>query len=284
MNTNNSRKTITIKTVQGVGDVFWVYQKLSPLFDVINLVICVVNLDCPVQKRVLPFLKLLPKVDKFKLKLVTREYYDNLAKQKKTMDIVLSEHASNIFPIEYAVNAWLEDGVRISEIDKYPLEETVAIKEKYINLPFKNYIILYISGNKISREWQPEKYSELINNTFKKYNVSYPIILIGAEYDEPHLKIAGNKLKQYGYEISFFIEKPFESVIYIIKNSKYFIGYQSGLSIIADNYDIPQTMLYFNFLGNVMYSWAKEKNIATKIYNAYKFEDNIECINNFNNI
>lgn len=76
-------KTITIKTVQGVGDVFWVYQKLSPYFDKINFIICVINLDCPVQKRVLPFLKLLPKVDNFKLELVTSEYYDSLAKQKK---------------------------------------------------------------------------------------------------------------------------------------------------------------------------------------------------------
>jgi len=278
------KKTITIRTVQGVGDVFWVYQKLSPLFDVINFVICVVNLDCPVQKRVLPFLKLLPKVDKFKLKLVSSKYYDYLAKQKKTIDIVLSEHESNIFPIDYAINAWLEDGVRINKIDNYPVEEKVALKDKYIKLPFKEYIILYISGNKISQEWQPEQYSDLIKNTFKKYNVEYPIILIGAKYDEDHLIRAGVKLQEYGYKINFFIEKPFENVIYIIKNSKYFIGYQSGLSIIADNYDIPQTMLYFNFLGNVMYSWVKEKNIKNNIYNAYKFEDNIECINNFDNL
>ena len=39
-------------------------------------------------------------------------------------------------------------------------------------------------------------------------------------------------------------------------------------------------MLYFNFLGDVMYSWPKQKNIDNKIYSAYKFEDNIKYIDN----
>jgi hypothetical protein len=43
MSDNIFKKTITIRRVQGVGDVFWVYQKLSPLFDVINFV------NCPLQ-------------------------------------------------------------------------------------------------------------------------------------------------------------------------------------------------------------------------------------------
>lgn len=151
-------------------------------------------------------------------------------------------------------------------------------------MPFEEYIVLYISGNKISQEWQPETYAELINNTFKKYNVEYPIILIGVEYDKEHLNLASIKLSEYGYKFIFFIEKPFENVIYVIKNAKYFIGYQSGLSILADNYDIPQTMLYFNFLDNLMYSWPKNTNIENNIYEGYRFQDNIQCINNFHTI
>ena len=127
-------------------------------------------------------------------------------------------------------------------------------------------------------------YAELIHNTYKHYNIKYPIILIGANYDSKNLTIAGNKLKEYGYTISFYIENPFENIIYIIKNAKYFIGYQSGLSIIADNYDIPQTMLYFNYLDNLMYAWAKKHNIDCGIYTAYKFQDNIEYIKNIPNI
>lgn len=280
----NMSNEITIKTVQGVGDVFWVYQKLYNHFDVINLIICVVDLNCPVQKRVLPFLKLLPKVKYLKLELVTSNYYDNLAKIKKTIPELLNEWShNNKHIIEYAVNKWLEDGVRIDQIDSYSILDNVYLINKHVDIPYntKEYITLYISGNKISQEWQPEKYSKLIHNTFLKNKIKYPIILLGAEYDKKHLLIAGNELIKYGYEIYYLIDKPFENVIYIIKNSKYFIGYQSGLSILADNYDVPQTMLYFNFLGDVMYSWPKQKNIDSNIYNAFKFNEDIELINNF---
>jgi hypothetical protein len=276
---------ITIKTVQGVGDIFWVYQKLYNHFDIINFIICVVDLNCPVQKRVLPFLKLLPKVKHFKLELVSSKYYDNLAKIKKTIPELLNEWShNNKKVIEYTVNKWLEDGVRIDQIDSYSIVDNVNLINTHVDIPYntKEYITLYISGNKISQEWQPERYSKLIHNTFLKNNIKYPIILLGAEYDKKHLVIAGNELMKYGYEIFYLIDKPFENVIYIIKNSKYFIGYQSGLSILADNYDIPQTMLYFNFLGNLMYSWPKQKNIDSNIYNAFKFNENINVIDNFN--
>jgi len=33
-----------------------------------------------------------------------------------------------------------------------------------------------------------------------------------------------------------------------------------------------------------MYSWPKQKNIENKIYNSYKFEDDVEYIDNFNTI
>jgi hypothetical protein len=287
VNINPSVKynTITIKTVQGVGDVFWVYQKLYNHFDIINLIICVVDLNCPVQKRVLPFLKLLPKVKYLKLELVTSNYYDNLAKIKKTIPELLDEWNNNKSAVfEYAVNKWLEDGVRIDQIDSYSILDNVYLINKHVYIPYntKEYITLYISGNKISQEWQPEKYSKLIHNTFLKNKIKYPIILLGAEYDKKHLLIAGNELINYGYDVYYFIEKPFENVIYVIKNSKYFIGYQSGLSILADNYDVPQTMLYFNFLGDVMYSWPKQKNVDSNIYNAFKFNENINMIDNFN--
>ena len=283
---NNSNKSIiTLKTVQGVGDIFWVYQKLYNHFDVINLIICVTDLNCPVQKRVLPFLKLLPKVEKFKFELVSTEYCNHLSKIKKTMPELLNEWNNNNNAVfEYAVNKWLEDGVRINEIDSYSVLENVSLIHKEINIPYKSkeYIILYISGNKISKEWQPEKYPKLIHNTFLNNKNKYPIILLGAEYDRKHLLIAGNILRQNNYEVYYFIDKPFENVIYVIKNSRYFLGYQSGLSILADNYDIPQTMLYFNFLGGLMYSWPKQKNIDSNIYNAFKFDENINMINNFN--
>lgn len=278
-------KEITIRTVQGVGDIFWVYQKLSPYFDKINLVICVVNMNCDVQKRSLPFVKTLPKIQLVKFLLVSSDEYQRIANIHKTLFQVFNECANKVFPIEYAVNGWLEDGVRIDDIDpKFRIEEYVNLKETPVDIPYDEYIILYISGNKITQEWGPKKYATLIYNTYTKYNKSYPIILLGAKYDLKHLTIANNELTKYGYSTKLMIDYKFEEVNYIIKHSKYFIGYQSGLCILADNYDIPQTMLYFNFLDKVMFSWPKIKNINANIYNAFKFNENIDILKNFDTI
>ena len=89
------------------------------------------------------------------------------------------------------------------------------------------------------------------------------------------------ELKKFGYSVHTAINPKFTNTNYIIKNSSYFIGYQSGLCIISDNFDIPQTMMYFNNLGKLMYSWPKKRNIKNNIYNATQFKDNINYCKNF---
>jgi hypothetical protein len=276
--------SITIRTVQGVGDILWVYQKLEPYFNTINIVICVINLDCPVQKRCLPFLKTLPKVLKTKLKLVTSKKYDELAKIKKKLTGVIDEYKKGVFPIEYAVNKFLEDGVRIDEIDdplQFPITETVDLITKPVDIPFEKYMILYISGNKIVQEYYPQKYVDIIKETFSKFNNKLPIVLLGAEYDMKHLEIAKNLLNKLDIQTEMYINMSFPEVNHVIKQSSYFFGYQSGLNIIADQFDIPQTMLYFDFLDNILNTWAKHKNIISKIYNPHFFKENITYLENF---
>ena len=155
-----------------------------------------------------------------------------------------------------------------------------------IEIPDREYIILYISGGRTKKgRWEPNRYADLIKNTYERYDVNYPIVLLGATYDKKNLMAAGNKLKKFGYEVHAAIDHKFETVYYIIKNSSYFIGYQSGLNIIADNFDIPQTMMYFNHFGNLMHSWPKKRNlegeICNRTYNAIKFNEHIEYCKNF---
>ena len=142
----------------------------------------------------MPFVKTLPKINYIKFKLVTSEEYNKLAASKKTMNDVLNEYKQNIFPIEYAVNKWLEDGCRLNKIDSYNILETVDILYKPIFIPFNKYIILYISGNKIVNEWSPEQYAKLIKNTYDKYNIYYPIILLDESF---------RPLCLTGHELSF---------------------------------------------------------------------------------
>ena len=65
----NNQKIINIDVVQGLGDIFWIYQKISHFFDKINLNICVV-VDDEIQKRSLSWMKLFPKFNQIKKKLI----------------------------------------------------------------------------------------------------------------------------------------------------------------------------------------------------------------------
>lgn len=274
-------KTITIMTAQGVGDTLWVYQKLSPYFDIINIIVMGISDDI-VQKRSLPFLKCLPKINKISYKIVSSEYYQSVVDLKKGMADVISEwNFNNNAIIKYAMNSWLESEKTLKGCDGYDFEETVNISKTNIDLPFNEYIILYISGNKLTHEWKPKKYCDLILNTYKKYNIHFPVILLGAKYDLPPLLEAETILNSYNIDTHKFIQLPFEKTNYVIANAKYFIGYQSGLCILADQFDIPQTMLYFNYLSKVMYSWPKQKNIKNNIYKSYLFKTDLKYIENF---
>ena len=64
------KKNITILTAPGVGDIFWVYQKLSPHFNEINIIISILESPTghPQDTRSLPFVKTLPKISYSKTK------------------------------------------------------------------------------------------------------------------------------------------------------------------------------------------------------------------------
>jgi hypothetical protein len=292
-------KEITVLTAQGVGDIFWVYQKLSPHFDRINIIIATTGRWGGMQ-RAIPFAYTLPKVNDASFKLITIKEYKDIMNNcgKKYMKNLIHENeikkesplkAANGCTynyVKYSVNKWLEAGIRIDEIDDFKIEENVDILCEPIEIPDREYIILYISGGHTKKgRWKPNRYAHLIKNTYERYNVNYPIVLLGATYDKNNLMAAGNKLKEFGYEVHTAINHKFENANYIIKNSSYFIGYQSGLNIIADNFDIPQTMMYFNHFGNLMHSWPKKRNLEGEIrnrtYNAIKFNEHIEYCKNF---
>jgi ADP-heptose:LPS heptosyltransferase len=275
------KKNITILTAPGVGDIFWVYQKLSPHFNKINIIISILESEhtTPQDTRSLPFVKTLPKINDVSFRKIKLDQWNEVMYCRKTLNDLLKKYKDGDI---YAINKWLEDGCRIDEIDNFKIEETVDILCEPIEIPNHEYIVLYISDSPTANvTWEPNKYAHLIKNTYEKYNVNYPIVLLGATYDQNNLIAAGDELKKFGYSVHTAINPKFTNTNYIIKNSSYFIGYQSGLCIIADNFDIPQTMIYFNNLGKLMYSWPKKRNIKNNIYNATQFKDNINYCKNF---
>ena len=66
-----------------------------------------------------------------------------------------------------------------------------------------------------------------------------------------------------------FIGRSPAQACHVLQDARAFIGYQSGLNILADNFDSPQVMLYFNGLERLINSWPKSGNIANPSYRPF---------------
>jgi hypothetical protein len=177
---------ITVDVVQGLGDIFWIYQKLAPFYQTINFNICCVTLD-NVQRRALPWMSLLPKVKEVTMKLVKGPVYAQMATTKYNLAEVMQAWNAGKTPPPYAVNKWLEEGVRIDEIDQSPVEKNVALKSEHFDVPFEKFMTLYVSGNAKKKglpSWSIQQWLEYIDLFYVRYNPDLPIVVIGADFDK----------------------------------------------------------------------------------------------------
>jgi hypothetical protein len=277
-------KRIRLNVCQGVGDIFWVYQKFAPYFDKIDF--CILHLDgghAKIQTRSVPFLHLLPKTCEVLSKVVPGEEYTAVAQGHFPMGEILKryeEHVASgqteVFTCDYACNKPLEEGIRIEDIDPgYLVEDTVAIQCTECPLAFDpgTYTTLYVSGGTndpiavlMNQIWLTEHWRTFLVGFYKKHQISHPIIQIGASYDHAVLMDMEAKLKKAGFRVHTYIDSWAANVTYILKNSVCFFGYQSGLNILADNLDTKQVMMYFPMLEKMKYAWCKQRNIKTKFH------------------
>jgi hypothetical protein len=111
------KKEIQLKVCQGVGDIFWVYQKFAPHVDVIDFSICQVDGKLTkIGTRAVSFLKLLPKVRNVDAYQDTIENYQKMINENMPMSEIIPKLGSqNSFA--YACNKPLEEGVRLEDID-----------------------------------------------------------------------------------------------------------------------------------------------------------------------
>lgn len=261
-------RIITINVPQGVGDIFWCYQKLSPYFDVININILVTTTVNKIQMRAKDWLALLPKIGRVVAKPISCQEYDRIISSAYPLKTVLRtrRHAN------YSCNSMLENGVRLENIDPLSLVAwSVPTRIEKLPLEHQDFLCLYVSGdvknptsirNKIV--WEEDVWVQFMQLLYNKHNLNLPIYMIGASYDQAVTESIKAKLNDLGMLTRSFIDLPPANVLYLMKQSKLFIGYQSGLNIMADNLDIPQLMLYFPFLEKMQYTWCKKDNIGKR--------------------
>jgi hypothetical protein len=98
-----------------------------------------------------------------------------------------------------------------------------------------------------------------------------PVLLIGAGYDSPATTALSTMLRADGTEHSVLIDRPPAEVIDILRRSAFYMGFQSGLNVLADNLDVPQLMLYYAHLDRMRYTWCKPANRDNGTFRAALF-------------
>jgi hypothetical protein len=273
------RDSVTCLTEQGVGDSFWTYQKIAPFYKEINFILGGGE-NNRLQRRAEGMLKLLPKVESVTFQVVDGQKYNEMATAKKKVKDFLDQ---GLDYYEYSVSQYYREGIRIEEIEPgMPLAWNVPLPTEKVDT-FDQYISLTASGLGTGTRpdvWSPQKYINLINLFKIKYGMpkDFPVVVLGASFDEWLVKVFASLLNRDKVPNQIFVDHPFKDVFYLLKNSTFFFGYQSGLNLLADNMNVPQLMIWFNELGRIPFTFAKRSNIAKGVYNATFFSRDLQEI------
>jgi len=264
-------KHICATVPQGVGDIFWCYQKLKPHCETISFKIAVLNSACPVQGRAEKIILDLPGVTEVTLLKLNIKEYEQLIGARYSLDIILNNRADHI-QTKYSVNHLLDNGVKLEALDALPVLYDVPLPlESMPDLP-AGYAVFYVSGTtanvKAQRDlklWTYAAWAHLIKKA------GCPVVLTGSEFDAEVMR----QIKKLCPEVTLVIQPEPAKLFYLLKNAAFFVGYQSGLSVLADNLGAKSLIVYFDKLPLMQDSWAHPARRETH-FNWCYFSDGIE--------
>ena len=182
--------------------------------------------------------------------------------------------------VPYSCNRWLETGTRLEDIDPGSMVEwSVPMKIEAFDLPFEEYATVYVSGNtadvNLQKDpklnlWSIPEWIEYVRGVWTKHEWKLPVIVLGASFDKEVSDKVAQELEACGIKSYAMIQEKPERVLYCLQRSKFHIGYQSGLNMLADNLGIPQMMVNFTYLAPMIYTWCQQ-NHTESIFKADTF-------------
>lgn len=274
---------VTIRTVQGLGDIIWVYQKFAPYFHRLNFTIYI-TADDPVQKRCADWTRIFEQTGNVDFEIVPSRLYHKAAHHFYRLQDCLDDYKAGR-PVEYAVNGWLDNGIKLDEIDPGAIvQHDINIRQVKVSAP-SEYLALYVShGSAIVANqknpsvgvWSCTQWAKFTNDFFDRLGYKMPIVLLGANFDE-HAINAMVDLLRPDHDVRVMMQEAPEVVAGVLAGAKYFIGYQSGLHVLSDILGTPQIIILFNCLRPMLDTWCRQKGIGTNFHSAC-FEDDPSII------
>lgn len=276
-------RQITLNVCQGVGDIFWVYQKFAPHFDRIHFRVCALDATGEIQARALPFLRLMPKVGRVSLLRVGADRYKSLICRTFPMSDIMARYDAGETVFDYSCNDPLERGVRLEDIDPtYAVQTDVPVMESPQPAPFDKYAALYVSGSAKNPAchalgaWLPDGWVRLVSALYAKHGLALPIVMLGASYDSEAIGETVEGLRRIGIQTAALINLAPARVLHVLRHAEFFIGFQSGLNVLADNANVRQLMVYYDSLARMQYAWCKKANRDNGTFKAALFSQGPE--------
>lgn len=269
--TMDRKSRIRVTVPQGVGDIFWVYQKLAPHYSTIDFDLGMVNVNV-IEDRSVEIMPMFPKVGKCWRRPMPQDDYNELVARKDSFDSVRKSWESGVASASYSVNRSLEEGVRLEAIDGKEVQWDVPLRTDRAPIPFTRFATLAVSGGTLSvaQVWSVDQWVEFISLLYEKFVIDLPLVHIGAEFDRAVMEQVNGKLEKLGHRTMMLCNVPFGQKVDALQRTELHIGYQSGLNILAANFDRPQVMVYFNWLPHMRDTWVKP---GTKHFNCFLFKE-----------
>lgn len=271
-------KPLRVLTYPGIGDFSWCYSKLVSLGRPLDVCYMAPSLRkkrqrrprrrqmAPVDNRLAQLLDLLPLVKSYSARSV----------DKHRLVLPPQPLAALVGAVEtyFGVNTHLEQGQRIETYAPdlatnfhYDLKLTPQMTALATKLLDKrtDYLLLYTSAKQGIERWQgwgPSKW-ELFVKLFRKQYGPVPVVITGADWDRNMTirlaRVLGNALDLSG-------QTDLGTTLELIRMSRYFAGFASGLCVMANVIRAPVYMFYPKHLEPMINTWADPADIESGAY------------------
>ena len=279
----------------GIGDVSWIWSKLSTIKDA---TFTIYTPDTWPQ-RTLGWLKLLgprvtPALGKFGYNdILMRENLYNYADYsswkellEKNKEEVIYLQPNQSFLKGKQIETWLPDlemdyhyPMIISDSDKASL--FAKMKEEISKFSFREgeavpllgIHMACLKGAKAWKAWLPEDWDKF----FRLVNLEYPdyvFVLMGGYWDRDMADEVIGRLRDTDIKIINMIGKTnIAEAIYLLSKLNYYVGYSSGLNVMLNVLGKPCTTLWPDWQDQHMYCHVDPKMIEDGRYTGYVYEE-----------
>ncbi len=150
----------------------------------------------------------------------------------------------------------------------------IQIDEKLVDSKFtqyadKSYIVLHVCGKNITRSWPVDNWVKFINYFHQNYP-DHSIIMTGSKQDANFINQIINNLPTADFIKNFSGQLSFNELLFLLKNSKLYIGVDTGITHLASLLNLPSLVI-----GNLSNpTWLPDYNpLASILFN----KENCTC-------